>query len=200
MTAGAKRMLHDVLARSDDQVARHNAAVLLAMVQQREGFLEDAEASFAEAVKIRSDSAWSHGNLAVVRLQRRKLDAAIESAERALAIMKFGVPYGVLAEAYGAKAEESWTADRRPEAEAWMKRLHELGEELPAVHSASRVQLKGLRRAGYRERAFDRRPFAGRRSGGRPCGLRAFGAGRVRELIDIHRTEVCRPRGSPQPG
>jgi tetratricopeptide (TPR) repeat protein len=71
---------------SQDHPDSHVPRALLGEIQYRTGRLDEARASYEEAVEIKQDFVEGYRYLAVIHLQRGRRDAAAESAARGLAV------------------------------------------------------------------------------------------------------------------
>jgi len=71
---------------SRDHPDSHVPRVLLGEIQYRTGRLEEARASYEEAVEIKQDFVEGYRYLAVIHLQRGRREAAAESAAQGLAV------------------------------------------------------------------------------------------------------------------
>ncbi len=82
LTAAMKELSELSRVHPDSHVPR----ALLGEIQYRTGRLEEARASYEEAVEIKQDFVEGYRYLAVIHLQRGRRDAAAESATRGLAV------------------------------------------------------------------------------------------------------------------
>ncbi len=82
LTAAAKE-LSDL---SRDHPDSHVPRALLGEIQYRTGRLDEARASYEEAVEIKQDFVEGYRYLAVIHLQKGRRDAAAESAAKGLAV------------------------------------------------------------------------------------------------------------------
>jgi len=80
-------VMHGRVGRAEEDLKRRlDGALRLGELQHRAGRLDEARASYEEAVEIKGDFVEGYRRLAVIDLQKGRRDAAAESAARGLAV------------------------------------------------------------------------------------------------------------------
>ncbi|HVG10756.1 MAG TPA: tetratricopeptide repeat protein [Thermoanaerobaculia bacterium] len=138
LTAATKQ-LSDL---SRDHPGSHVPRALLGEIQYRTGRLDEARASYEEAVEIKQDFVEGYRYLAVIHLQRGRREAAAESAARGLAVAPGDLELRYL---QGSKIGELW-----PEIEAQgpgaAKALAGLAYEVGDVSGTVEILDRGIAR------------------------------------------------------
>ena len=96
-----QRLAREALSQTSDKNIQSDVYTLLIKVYEATGHDDLAESSHLKKIELSPDSPWAAINYANFLIRRKKdYDKAIEYAEKALAIMEFGVGRRVLARAY----------------------------------------------------------------------------------------------------